>query len=189
MHDIGHGAPFYGILARCHALKTWRRRACVMAAPAFSREALMKAMLFAGACALALLSACATAPAPSASSAAAQPPAPDFVAMQSNLLQETKRLGNLVASGALTRVEAADQLNARRLAMIGPHPVDDEVFRVYRQLSVQVQQKKITQEKLRASLSNTLETARKNYAAQQPKPLKPPVFTNMLLQIYDRPPL
>jgi hypothetical protein len=89
----------------------------------------------------------------------------------------------------LSRVEAADQLNARRLAMIGPHPVDDEVFRTYRLLSVQVQQNKITQDKLRITLMNKLDAVRKGYALLDPKPVKPPVFTNMLLQIYDRPPL
>lgn len=145
----------------------------------------MKSTLLAGACALVLLSACtAVQPPPPVA-----PPAPDFNAMQHNLFQETRRLGNLVANGSLTRVEAADQLNARRLAMIGPHPTDDEVFRTYRLLSVQVQQNKITQEKLRITLMNKLDAVRKDYALLEPKPLKPPVFTNMLLQIYDRPPL
>ena len=109
--------------------------------------------------------------------------------MQNSLFQETKRLANLVGNGSLSRVEAADQLNARRLAMIGPHPVDDEVFRTYRLLSVQVQQNKITQDKLRITLMNKLDAVRKGYALLDPKPVKPPVFTNMLLQIYDRPPL
>lgn len=145
----------------------------------------MKSTLLAGACALVLLSACSAVQAPPP----VAPPVPDFNAMQNSLFQETKRLANLVGNGSLSRVEAADQLNARRLAMIGPHPVDDEVFRTYRLLSVQVQQNKITQDKLRITLMNKLDAVRKGYALLDPKPVKPPVFTNMLLQIYDRPPL
>lgn len=147
----------------------------------------MKHLLLASCSALALLAGCASAP-PS-TQPVATPPAPNFSAMEDSLLQEAKRLGNLVSTGALTRLEAADQLNARRLAMVGPHPVDDEVFRTYRELSRQVQYKKITQDKLRNTLMAKLEAMRKNYAVQEPKPLKPPVFTNMLLKIYERPPL
>ena len=146
----------------------------------------MKHLLLASCSALALLAGCASAP---PAPPPATPPAPNFSAMEDSLLQEAKRLGNLVSTGALTRLEAADQLNARRLAMVGPHPVDDEVFRTYRELSRQVQYKKITQDKLRNTLMAKLEAMRKNYAVQEPKPLKPPVFTNMLLKIYERPPL
>ena len=147
----------------------------------------MKHLLLASCSALALLAGCASAPPPV--QPVTPPPAPNFSVMEDNLLQEAKRLGNLVSTGALTRLEAADQLNARRLAMVGPHPVDDEVFRTYRLLSVQVQQNKITQDKLRITLMNKLDAVRKGYALLDPKPVKPPVFTNMLLQIYDRPPL
>lgn len=145
----------------------------------------MKYLLLAGLSALTLLAGCAAVEPPRT----AELPAPNFSVMEDNLLQEAKRLGNLVAGGALTRLEAADQLNARRLAMVGPHPVDDEVFRTYRDLSRQLQQKKISQEKLRNTLMAKLETMRQGYAALEPKPLKPPVFTNMLLKIYERPPL
>ena len=131
------------------------------------------------------LSGCMTLPAPEPEKPIENP----FSHAEDKLLMEANALAEKVKSGELTRVQAADVLNTKRLGMTMPSPIDDEVFRTYRRLTVQLEQGKITQEKLRASLINKLESVRKGYLAAGVKPVNPPTFTNMLLKVYGRPPL
>lgn len=104
------------------------------------------------------------------------------------LFDEARQLSSRVAAGELTRVQVADRLRAKSLAMVGRNPVDDEVFRQYRQLAAARDSgaidSTVAQQRMQAYLQGWL----KRWPQYQPKPSNP-VFTRFMLMLYDMPAL
>jgi len=104
------------------------------------------------------------------------------------MLSEANRMAERVKAGELTRVQAADQLNAYRLRNVGHNPVDDDVFATYRQITVQREANQISQEESQARMDAKLRDTLRRWPKLKAKPANP-AFTNFLLKVYGLPPL
>ncbi|WP_242673557.1 hypothetical protein [Aquitalea sp. USM4] len=104
------------------------------------------------------------------------------------LLKEANRLADKVKNGGMTRVAAADQLNAYRLRLVGANQVDDNCFAMYRYLAVQRDAGQLSQEESQSRMEMRLREWLRRWPKMQPKPPQP-VFTNFLLKLYGLPAL
>ncbi len=108
---------------------------------------------------------------------------------QDALRQEAGYLAGLVKTNKITKVQAADRLNIRRIELVGQNPYDDEVFAYYRHLAGERDRKHIDQAESQSLMRKKLAEVRARYRQDPGKPGKTPVFTNFLMELYGLPPL
>lgn len=101
---------------------------------------------------------------------------------------EANRLGTQVASGSITKVQAAQMLNRFRLNLIGRNSVDDSVYEVYQQAAVDSQRGVISAEQSKAYIENALRGWQQRWPNMSNKPSNP-AFTNFLLEYMGMQPL
>ncbi|NDV12888.1 hypothetical protein GZH52_08745 [Crenobacter sp. HX-7-9] len=116
--------------------------------------------------------------------------APAPADLSERLLFEANRLAEEVKAGRLTRTQAADQLGRARIAWVGRNPVDDETFRLYRQISVERDTGQISQAESQRKMDDALKRWQRRWV-QLPLSARPanPAFTNFLMKVYGLPPL
>ena len=142
----------------------------------------------------AALTACGALKQPAAVVESGQPPttnrsrAPVRVDKVNLLLREANRLADRVQTGELTRVAAADQLNAYRLRLVGANRVDDSTFATYRYLAHERDAGTMTQEETHAHMEIKLRDWQRLWPSLKKRPADP-AFTNFLLRLYNMPPL
>ena len=107
---------------------------------------------------------------------------------QDTLRQEAEYLAGLVKVKKITRVQAADRLNIKRVELVGRNPYDDEVFDYYRHLAEERDQKRLGPSESHSLMRKKLDEVRTRYH-REPTPGKMPVFTNYMLSLYKLPPL
>lgn len=108
---------------------------------------------------------------------------------QDALRQEAGYLAGLVKTNKITKVQAADRLNIRRIELVGQNPYDDEVFAYYRHLAGERDRKRIDQAESQSLMRKKLAEVRARYRQDPEKTGKTPVFTNFLMELYGLPPL
>ena len=108
---------------------------------------------------------------------------------EDRLLAEANRIADEVKAGKLNRVQAADKLNSRRLSIVGNNSIDDQVFAVYRALTVDLERGKLSQADLRSHLLIALGAARAKWRGMPPAKRPDAAFTNFLLKLYEQTPL
>ena len=108
---------------------------------------------------------------------------------QDALQQEAERLAGLVRGHKITKVQAADQLNIKRIRLVGTNPYDDEVFNYYRHLAGERDRKRIDRSEAQSLMLKKLDDVRARYRQNADKPGKTPVFTNFLMALYGLPAL
>lgn len=108
---------------------------------------------------------------------------------QDALRQEAEYLAGLVKTNKITKVQAADRLNIRRIELVGQNPYDDEVFAYYRHLAGERDRKRIDQAESQSLMRKKLAEVRARYRQDPEKTGKTPVFTNFLMELYGLPPL
>ncbi|MHB1590956.1 MAG: hypothetical protein ACYCTW_05425 [Sulfuricella sp.] len=108
---------------------------------------------------------------------------------QDALRQEAEYLAGLIKTHKITKVQAADRLNIRRIQLVGQNPYDDEVFAYYRHLAGERDRKRIDQAEAQSQMRKKLAEVRARYRQDPGKPGKTPVFTNFLMELYGLPPL
>jgi hypothetical protein len=108
---------------------------------------------------------------------------------QDALRQEAEYLAGLVKKNKITKVQAADRLNIKRIELVGKNAYDDEVFAYYRHLAEERDHKRIDQSEAQSLMRKKLAEVRAHYRQDTGKPGKAPVFTNFLMELYGLPPL
>jgi hypothetical protein len=110
---------------------------------------------------------------------------------EAQLQEEAGRLAELVRSKKITKTQAADRLNIKRIEVVGANPFDDEVFAYYRKLAEQRDQGKIAQAEAQSRMVKKLADVRTRYRQRTEggKPAPEPVFTRFMLRLYGQPPL
>lgn len=108
---------------------------------------------------------------------------------QDALRQEAGYLAGLVKTNKITKVQAADRLNIKRIELVGQNPYDDEVFAYYRHLAGERDRKRIDQAESQSLMRKKLAEVRARYRQDPDKTGKTPVFTNFLMELYGLPPL
>lgn len=110
-------------------------------------------------------------------------------ARQDALRQEAEYLAGLVKTHKITKVQAADRLDIKRIELVGQNPYDDEVFAYYRHLAGERDRKRLGQAEAQSQMRKKLAEVRARYRQDPGKPGKTPVFTNFLMELYGLPPL
>jgi hypothetical protein len=106
---------------------------------------------------------------------------------QEVLRQEAGRLSELVAQKKITKVQAADRLNIKRMEVVGKNYYDDEVFAYYHHLAEERDGNRLSLAESESLMRKKLADVRTRYR-QDPK-RKTPVFTNFVLSLYRMPTL
>ena len=104
------------------------------------------------------------------------------------LEREAVHLAEEVQAQRITKVQAADRLNVRRLQVVGANPWDDEVFGYYRHLAEERDHHRIDASQSQERMRRKLDQVRKRYH-QATKPGAIPVFTNFMMKLNGLPPL
>lgn len=105
---------------------------------------------------------------------------------QETLQREAGYLSGLVKEKKITKVQAADRLNIKRIEVVGKNPYDDEVFAYYHHLAEERDGNRISQSESQALMRKKLNEVRARY---RQAPGKTPVFTNFMLSLYGLPAL
>ena len=108
---------------------------------------------------------------------------------QDALRHEAEYLAGLVKTSKITKLQAADRLNIKRIELVGPNLYDDEVFAYYHHLAGERDRKRISQADAQSQMREKLAGVRARYRQNPGKPGKIPVFTNLLMELYGLPPL
>jgi hypothetical protein len=108
---------------------------------------------------------------------------------QDALRQEAGYLAGLVKTNKITKLQAADRLNIKRIELVGQNPYDDEVFAYYHHLAGERDHKRIDQAEAQSLMRKKLAEVRARHRQDPGKPGKTPVFTNFLMELYGLPPL
>lgn len=108
---------------------------------------------------------------------------------EAQLQQEAGRLAELVKSKKITKTQAADRLNIKRVEVVGANPFDDEVFAFYRKLAEQRDQGKLAQAEAQSRMVKKLNDVRTRYRQRTESNQPEPVFTRFMLRLYGQPPL
>lgn len=108
---------------------------------------------------------------------------------QDGLRQEAEYLAGLVKKNKITKVQAADRLNIKRIVLVGANPYDDEVFAYYHHLTEERDSKKISATESQSLMKKKLEEIRARYREHPAKPSLTPVFTNYMMSLYGLPAL
>lgn len=101
---------------------------------------------------------------------------------------EAQRAAELVKAGKINRTQAADMLGKFRLTRVGPNVIDDDTFATYRRITVQRENRRITQNEAHAIMETKLRDWRRRWVAMKQRPQNP-AFTNFLLRLYNLPQL
>lgn len=108
---------------------------------------------------------------------------------QDALRQEAGYLAGLVKTNKITKVQAADRLDIKRIELVGHNPYDDEVFAYYHHLAEERDHNRIDQAEAQSLMRKKLAEVRARYRQDPGKHGKIPVFTNFLMELYGLPPL
>ena len=108
---------------------------------------------------------------------------------QEALQQEAEHLAGLIKTNRITKLQAADRLDIKRIELVGHNPYDDEVFTYYRHLAGERDRKRIGQTESQSLMQKKLAEVRARYRQYPGKSGKTPVFTNFLMDLYGLPPL
>ncbi len=108
---------------------------------------------------------------------------------QNSLRQEAEYLSGLVKTHKITKVQAADRLNIRRIELVGRNSYDDEVFAYYHHLAEERDHNRINSSESQSLMRKKLAEVRARYRQDTGKPGKTPVFTNFMMELYGLPPL
>lgn len=108
---------------------------------------------------------------------------------QDALRQEAGYLAGLVKTNKITKVQAADRLNTKRIELVGRNLYDDEVFAYYHHLAEERDHNRINQAESQSLMRKKLAEVRARYRQDPGKHGKIPVFTNFLMELYGLPPL
>lgn len=108
---------------------------------------------------------------------------------QDGLRQEAEHLAGLLKANKITKVQAADRLDIKRIELVGHNPYDDEAFAYYRHLAGERDRKRIDQAESQSLMRKKLAEMRARYRQGPDKTGKIPVFTNFLMELYGLPPL
>ena len=108
---------------------------------------------------------------------------------QDALRQEAGYLAGLVKTNKITKVQAADRLDIKRIELVGHNPYDDQVFAYYHHLAGERDRKRIDPTEAQSLMRKKLAEVRARYRQEPGKPGKTPVFTNFLMELYGLPPL
>ncbi|MDD5330895.1 MAG: hypothetical protein PHX38_12905, partial [Sulfuricella sp.] len=108
---------------------------------------------------------------------------------QDALRQEAEYLGGLVKMHKITKVQAADRLNIKRVALVGHNPYDDEVFNYYHHLAEERDHNRVSQAESQSLMKKKLADVRARYRQEPGKPGKTPVFTDFVMGLYGLPAL
>lgn len=108
---------------------------------------------------------------------------------QDGLRQEADYLAGQIKASKITKLQAADRLDIKRIELVGHNSYDDEVFAYYRHLAGERDRKRIDQAESQSLMRKKLAEVRARYRQDQGKPGKTPVFTNFLMELYGLPPL
>lgn len=108
---------------------------------------------------------------------------------QDALRQEAEYLAGLVKTNRITKVQAADRLNIKRIELVGQNPYDDEVFAYYHHLAEERDNKRINPSESQSLMRKKLAEVRASYRQNPGKPGKTPAFTNFMMKLYGLPPL
>lgn len=104
------------------------------------------------------------------------------------ILNEANRLATLVNSEQLTRVQAARSLDNYRVKLVGHNIVDDAIFKVYLDTTIDRQNNKISGEASQQKILVELSNWQRRWPKLTNKP-KNPAFANFLMKVFDLPPL
>jgi hypothetical protein len=104
------------------------------------------------------------------------------------IFHEASRLAGEVEKGSMTRVDAADQLNAYRLRIAGHNRVDDSTFATYRYLAAMRDSGAMSAEETHSRMELKLRDWQRRWPKLGNRPADP-AFTNFLMQLFDMPPL
>lgn len=102
------------------------------------------------------------------------------------VFREANRLAGQVEQGELTRLQAADQLNAYRLRVVGSNRVDDSTFATYRYLAGMRDSGQMTSEETHSRMELKLRDWQRRWPRLASRPADP-AFTNFLMQLYGMP--
>ncbi len=108
---------------------------------------------------------------------------------QDTLRQEAEYLSGLVKTHKITKTQAADRLNIKRVALIGHNAYDDEVFDYYHHLAEERDHNRIGQAESQSLMKKKLAEVRARYQQEKEKPRKAPVFTDFVMELYGLPAL
>lgn len=108
---------------------------------------------------------------------------------QDALRQEAGYLAGLVKTNKITKVQAADRLDIKRIELVGRNLYDDEVFAYYHHLAEERDHNRINQAESQSLMRKKLAEVRARYRQDPGKHGKIPVFTNFLMELYGLPPL
>lgn len=108
---------------------------------------------------------------------------------QGALRQEAGYLAGLVKTNKITKVQAADRLDIKRIELVGRNLYDDEVFAYYHHLAEERDHNRIDQAESQSLMRKKLAEVRARYRQDPGKHGKIPVFTNFLMELYGLPPL
>jgi len=105
------------------------------------------------------------------------------------LEDEAGYLAGLVKTGKLTKTQAADRLNVKRMQLVGSNPLDDQVFEHYRRLAEQRDANRISAAESQRSMKEKLRQVRARYRERKEagRPVPDPVFTNFMMKLYGLP--
>jgi hypothetical protein len=108
---------------------------------------------------------------------------------QERLRQEADYLAGMVKVHKITKAQAADRLNVKRIQLVGANPCDDEVFHYYHHLAEERDRNRISAAESQSLMKKKLEDVRARYREQPAKPGQTPVFTNYMMSLYGLPAL
>jgi len=108
---------------------------------------------------------------------------------QESLRQEAGYLAGLVKMHKITKAQAADRLNVKRIQLVGANPYDDEVFSYYHHLAEERDHNRIGAAESQSLMRKKLDDVRARYRQNPGKPGQAPVFTDFLRSLYGLSPL
>ena len=114
--------------------------------------------------------------------------APNHWADVQDIRNEAVRLSREVGKGTITKVQAAQELNQFRLALVGSNVIDDNVYDVYLRGAVGSQSGQISSAQSKQLIQTALEVWQNSWPSMQNKPDNP-AFTNFLMQTMGMTPL
>ncbi|MBP5790574.1 MAG: prokaryotic membrane lipolipid attachment site family protein [Neisseriaceae bacterium] len=114
--------------------------------------------------------------------------APNHWADVQDIRNEAVRLSREVGKGTINKVQAAQELNQFRLALVGSNVIDDNVYDVYLRGAVGSQSGQISSAQSKQLIQTALEVWQNSWPSMQDKPDNP-AFTNFLMQTMGMTPL
>ncbi|MDD5241315.1 MAG: hypothetical protein PHG47_06285 [Sulfuricella sp.] len=106
---------------------------------------------------------------------------------QETLRQEGEYLAGMVKMHKITKAQAADRLNVKRIQLVGANLYDDEVFGYYHQLAEERDRNKISTAEAQSLMRKKLDDVRIRYRQNPGKSDQIPVFTNYMMSLYGLP--